>query len=149
VTAAQAGAAVLAATLAVVTVTDLRRRIIPNRILLAAAVAGAGLALLRGPDSLLVALACSVLVSGPMLAAALVRPEGMGMGDVKLAALIGLFLGWQAWPALLIGLALGAVMGVLVSLGTGRPLSRTALPLAPFMAAGSLPVLLATLLPLH
>lgn len=148
-TATQAGAAVLAATLAVVTVTDLRRRIIPNRILLAAAPAGAGLALLQGPGSLLIALACSVLVSGPLLAAALVRPEGMGMGDVKLAALIGLFLGWQAWPALLIGLALGALAGVLVSLGTGRPPSRTALPLAPFMAAGSLPVLLATLLPLQ
>jgi leader peptidase (prepilin peptidase) / N-methyltransferase len=149
VTLTQAGAVILAATLVVVAVTDLRRRIIPNRILLVAAVAGAGLAVLQGPGPLLTAFACSVLVSGPMLAAALVRPEGMGMGDVKLAALIGLFLGWQAWPALLAGLALGALAGGLFSLGTGRPPSRTTLPLAPFMAVGSLPVLLATLLPLQ
>lgn len=143
------GAAVLAVTLAVVTVTDLRRRIIPNRVVLTAGSAGLILAFSEGPASLGVAVFCAALVAGPMLAVALVRPEGMGMGDVKLAALIGLFMGWQAWPALLAGLALGAMAGVLISLGTRTRPSQIALPLAPFLAAGAIPVLLATLKPLQ
>ncbi|MCB0828400.1 MAG: prepilin peptidase [Solirubrobacterales bacterium] len=142
----QAGAAVLAATLAVVSVTDLRRRVIPNRILLAAAAVGLALASRQGPGSLLVAVVCSVLASGPLLVIALIRPAGIGMGDVKLAAVVGLFLGWQAWPALLTGLALATLAGGLASLGSGRPPSQTAVPLAPFVAAGTLPVLLPALL---
>ncbi|MFA9399857.1 MAG: prepilin peptidase [Acidobacteriota bacterium] len=138
------GAVVLGLTLVAVTVTDLRRRVIPNRIVLGAGLFGLALALVEGPRPLAAATASAVLVSAPLLVAALIRPEGMGMGDVKLVALIGLFMGWQAWPAVLIGLGLGGLAGALYSLGTRRPPSQTVLPLAPFLALGTVPAMLSS-----
>ena len=137
-------AVVLGLTLVTVTVTDLRRRVIPNRVILGAGLLGLALALVEGPGPLASAVASAALVSGPLFVAALIRPEGMGMGDVKLVALIGLLMGWQAWPAVLIGLGLGGLAGALYSLGTGRPPSQTVLPLAPFLALGTLPAMLSS-----
>ena len=90
-------------------------------------------------------LLAAAVISSPLFVAALLRPEGMGMGDAKLVAVIGLFLGWQALPALLAGLFLAGLTGVFVSLGRRLPPSRTSLPLAPFLAAGAIPVAVAGL----
>lgn len=133
-------AAVFVMTLVVVSVTDLKRRVIPNRVLLPAAAIGATISALSGIDTLAEDLAAAAVVSAPLFAASLIRPDGMGMGDAKLVAVIGLFLGWQALPALLIGLALAGMTGVLIALGRRIPPSRTSLPLAPFLAVGALPV---------
>jgi leader peptidase (prepilin peptidase)/N-methyltransferase len=84
------------------------------------------------------------LAAAPFLLANLIRPEGMGMGDVKLVAVVGLYLGQQVWIALVIGLALAGLTGVLIALGRRLPPSRTALPLAPFLAAGAGIMLAAT-----
>ncbi|HTU15375.1 MAG TPA: A24 family peptidase [Solirubrobacterales bacterium] len=138
-------AAVLIVTLTVVSVTDMRRRVIPNRVLLLAAAVGVALSALSGPAALAGDLAAAAVVSAPLFAASLLRPEEMGMGDAKLVAVIGLFLGWQALPALLIGLALAGMTGVLIALGRRLPPSRTSIPLAPFLAAGTLPMVLSTL----
>jgi leader peptidase (prepilin peptidase) / N-methyltransferase len=75
---------------------------------------------------------------------ALVHPSGMGFGDVKLAGVIGLLLGWFSWSALVVGafagFFLGAVVGVVVmAVGVGG--RRTALPFGPFMVLGALAAL--------
>jgi leader peptidase (prepilin peptidase)/N-methyltransferase len=73
------------------------------------------------------------------LALALVSPGGMGFGDVKLAGVLGLFLAWLGWPALIVGtfapFLLGGAFAVLLLLrGAGR---RTAVPFGPWMLGGA------------
>lgn len=131
--------AVLLVTLAVASATDLRNRVIPNWLVGLAGLAGLALAAAGGRVG--VALLAAALAAAPFMAAALIRPEGMGMGDVKLAGVLGLYLGQTVWVALAIGLALAGLTGVLISLGRRLPLSRTTLPLAPFMALGAAAVL--------
>lgn len=74
-------------------------------------------------------------------ALAAASPRSMGFGDVKLAGVIGLVLGYLSWPALLVGafagFLLGAVVGIMV-LATGAGDGRTAVPFGPFMVAGAL-----------
>jgi len=130
-------------------VTDFRARRIPNRLTAAAAALGLGLAATSGSAALINALAAASAVAAPLLVVSLIRPEGIGMGDVKLVAVLGLYLGWAAWPALLIALVLAGLTGILLALGSRTPPSQTALPLAPFIAAGSLPVLILALNPLQ
>jgi len=127
-------------TLIAVSVTDVRERRIPNRLLMAAAAAALVFSVREGAATLGTDLLAAFVISLPLFIAALIRPEGMGMGDAKLVAVIGLFLGWQAVPALLVGLLLAGITGVLISLGRRLPPSQTSLPLAPFLAAGALPV---------
>lgn len=71
----------------------------------------------------------------------LVAPRGMGMGDVKLAVLIGMALGWLGWAQVLVGaflaFLLGAVVGVAL-MASGRAGRKTALPFGPFMLLGCL-----------
>ena len=100
-----AGCAVLVA----VTVTDLERRIIPNRIVLPALAVALVVQTLRDPgvEWLLAALAAG----GFFLVLALVYPAGLGMGDVKLAAFLGAWLGRDVLIALVVGSLLGAADG--------------------------------------
>ncbi|MDQ5894997.1 MAG: leader peptidase (prepilin peptidase) / N-methyltransferase [Actinomycetota bacterium] len=128
-------ASILVLTLVVATVTDLRNRVIPNWLVGFGALAGLAAAIVSGRPGQ--ALLAGVLAATPFLAAALIRPEGMGMGDVKLAGVIGIYLGQSVWPALALGLGLAGLTGVLISLGRRQPPSRVALPLAPFLALGA------------
>jgi leader peptidase (prepilin peptidase) / N-methyltransferase len=117
---------------------DLEHRIIPNKLNALGAVLAIvlGVALDAGgePQRLIAAAAAG----GFLLLAAIAHPGGMGMGDVKLAAVIGLFLGSAVAPAILIALLLGVLVGALViardSSGQGR---KTAIPFGPFLAAGA------------
>jgi leader peptidase (prepilin peptidase) / N-methyltransferase len=72
---------------------------------------------------------------------ATIHPEGMGFGDVKLAGVIGLVLGYLSWSALLVGafaaFFLGAVVGI-IAIAVGRAGRKTALPFGPFMVGGAL-----------
>ncbi len=126
---------VLLATLLIASATDLRSRLIPNWLVALAALAGLGAAAAGGGVG--PALLSGLLAAAPFLAAALIRPEGMGMGDVKLAGVIGIYLGSTVWFALAIGLALAGLTGVMISLGRRLPPSQTMLPLAPFLALGT------------
>lgn len=68
-------------------------------------------------------------------------PNGMGFGDVKLAGLLGLVLGYLSWWAVLIGSFAGFLLGALVGVGmmaSGRGNRKTALPFGPFLIAGTL-----------
>jgi leader peptidase (prepilin peptidase)/N-methyltransferase len=117
---------------------DAEHRIIPNRL----TALGAALALLLGlaldpsgePERLIAAAAAG----GALLLAALAYPGGMGMGDVKLAALHGLYLGRDVAPAMLIALLAGALAGALVIARKGAAQGRkTAVPFGPFLALGA------------
>jgi leader peptidase (prepilin peptidase)/N-methyltransferase len=118
---------------------DLEHRIIPNRLTALGAVLALlfGLALDPGgePERLLAAAAAG----GFLLLAALAYPGGMGMGDVKLAAVLGLLLGRTVAPAILIALVSGVLAGVVVIARKGQREGRkTAVPFGPFLALGGL-----------
>ena len=129
--------------LAAVTLTDLERRVIPNAILLVAALIGLAIVVASDPASLPERLAAAAAAGGFLLLAALVYPAGMGMGDVKLAAVMGLFLGRAVAPAMLIALAVGAAFGVFLMLRHGADARKRALPFGPFLALGGVVGLLA------
>ncbi len=139
-------AVVMAAFLAVllaVSFIDVRHRLIPNRIVypafVVALVAVAALDLAgRGPN-LLHALIGLAAFGGGLLVIAIVSPKGMGMGDVKLAGLIGLALGAVSLSR--VGVAAGVAillggLGAIVALAAGRG-RKSALPFGPFLAAGA------------
>jgi leader peptidase (prepilin peptidase) / N-methyltransferase len=122
-----------------ITIIDLELRLIPNRITLPAAVAAivAGVVFDVGfvPEQLLAGAAAG----GFFLLAALAYPRGMGMGDVKLAGMLGLYLGRAVAPAILVGLIAGVVVGAAIIARKGaREGRKTAVPFGPFLALGGL-----------
>jgi leader peptidase (prepilin peptidase) / N-methyltransferase len=133
---------VLLTTLAAVTLTDLEQRLIPNSILIAAAVVGVAIAA-TAPSELGQRAIAAAAAGGFFLLAALAFPRGMGMGDVKLAAVIGLYLGRGAAPAILIALLGGAVAGIAIIAREGAAGRKQAVPFGPFLAFGALVGLLA------
>lgn len=112
---------------------DARERRVPNRIVIPTA---AACALLAGPTTLRESLPALILVGG-MLGLALARPDALGMGDIKHAALVALALGAVATLALVLGLALAAAAGCLIVATRGRHSLAMAIPLAPFFATGA------------
>jgi leader peptidase (prepilin peptidase)/N-methyltransferase len=135
-------AAVFCTVLVVLAAIDLEHRIVPNRIVVPAiALALAGrLVLEPSVEWPLAALGAS----GFLLAAALAYPRGLGMGDVKLAALLGAVLGSSVAVALGIGFTVALVPAVVVALRKGvRTARKTALPLVPFLALGAVIALFA------
>jgi leader peptidase (prepilin peptidase)/N-methyltransferase len=127
---------VLVTALAAVTVIDLEHRIIPNSILLVAGVIGLAIAA-TDPSGLSQRAIGAAAAGGFFLLAALLYPNGMGMGDVKLAALIGFFLGRAVAPALLIALLAGAIVGIAFIAAKGAAGRKQAVPFAPFLALGA------------
>jgi leader peptidase (prepilin peptidase)/N-methyltransferase len=134
---------VFVAMLAAITLTDLEQRIIPNKILIAGAVAGVAVAAATDPSSLPERGIAAAAAGGLLLLIALAYPRGMGMGDVKLAAVMGLYLGSAVSVALAVGVITGALvgMGVMVSRGSGA--RKLAVPFGPFLALGGVVALLA------
>lgn len=131
-------ALVLAATLAAVTLTDLERRIIPNRVLAAAAILGIAITVGSDPGSLPERGISALGAGGVLFAAALAYPKGMGLGDVKLAAVMGLFLGIAVIPAMLMALAAGSLVGVAIIVREGASARKRAIPFGPFLALGGI-----------
>ncbi len=129
--------------LAIITLTDLERRIIPNVVLAPAAIAAVAITLVGDSDLLTQRLLAGAIAGGVLLLVALLYPRGMGMGDVKLAAVMGLFLGRAVGPALLFGFLIGAVYGVVLIARKGAEARKTAVPFGPFLALGGVFGLLA------
>jgi leader peptidase (prepilin peptidase) / N-methyltransferase len=127
---------VFVATLVVVTVTDLERRIIPNKILLASALLGVAIVAVADLSSLPGRAIAAAAAGGLLFAAALAYPRGMGMGDVKLAAVMGLYLGRSVAPALLIAFAAGSLVGLALIARHGAVARKQAIPFGPFLALG-------------
>lgn len=129
--------------LVAVTLTDLEQRIIPNRILLVSAVLGAAIAAFADPGSLPERTIAAVAAGGLLFLAALAYPRGMGLGDVKLAATMGLFLGRNVAPAILIALLAGSLIGLAMIARHGAAARKRAIPFGPFLALGGVAGLLA------
>jgi leader peptidase (prepilin peptidase) / N-methyltransferase len=90
-------------------------------------------------DFLVEALIGAVAAGGFFLIAALLYPRGMGMGDVKLAGVLGLYLGRAVAPAILIALIAGVIVGAAVIARKGAKEGRkTAVPFGPFLALGGI-----------
>ncbi|MCU1634854.1 MAG: prepilin peptidase [Cryobacterium sp.] len=126
-------------------VIDLRRRILPNVIVVPSIGVGAALLILAAAvenrfGDLITAVLGAVVLFALYLGLALLSPKGLGMGDVKLAALIGLYLGFQGWPQLLAGTLAAFVLAALaaaVTLAVKRGGLTTVIPFGPFMLAGA------------
>lgn len=139
------------ASLVAVAVIDLEHYIVPNRIvvwtLLASTPLLAVAALLGGDwDSLRTALLGALGAGAGLLLVNLVSPRGMGMGDVKLAVVLGLFLGWLDLAHVVLGLFLGflvGAMGGLVLIALRLRTRSDHVPFAPFLAAGAAVAVLA------
>jgi len=118
---------------------DLEHRIIPNRITAFGAVLALALGLALDPAGEPGRLIAGGAAGGFLLLAALAYPGGMGMGDVKLAGMMGLFLGAAVAPALLIAMIAGVVVGAIVIARKGAEAGRrTAVPFGPSLALGAL-----------
>ena len=121
--------------------TDLRYRLVPNRIVLpsAAIVLVAHTAIDPSVEWILAALGASTF----LLVAALVHPKGLGMGDVKLALLLGAMLGLDVVVALMIGFLAALVPSVVLLARHGSGARKMAIPLVPFLALGAVVALFA------
>jgi leader peptidase (prepilin peptidase) / N-methyltransferase len=122
--------------LTAITLTDLELRIIPNKILLVASAIGLAIAAATDPGSLPERAIAAAAAGGLLFAAALAYPRGMGMGDVKLAATMGLFLGRNVAPAILVALLAGSLVGLVMIARHGTAARKRAIPFGPFLALG-------------
>jgi leader peptidase (prepilin peptidase) / N-methyltransferase len=124
------------AALVAVSVVDLERRIIPNRIVLpAAAVVLAGQTLLfPSPEWALAAFGAALF----LFLAALAYPAGMGMGDVKLALLLGAMLGRTVPAAMMIAMLAALVPAIVLLIRHGSAARKMGIPFGPFLAFGGI-----------
>jgi leader peptidase (prepilin peptidase) / N-methyltransferase len=128
-------AAFFCAVLVVISATDLAHRIIPNRVVVPAAaiVLVAQTILHPSPEWALAALGAAAF----LLAAAIAYPGGMGMGDVKLALLMGAMLGRAVPVALMLGMFLALVPSLVLLARHGSAARKMGIPFGPFLALGS------------
>jgi leader peptidase (prepilin peptidase) / N-methyltransferase len=130
---------VLVAVLVPITLIDYDRRIIPNKITLPASVSAVVIGLALDPSKVPGQLIAGAAAGGFLLVFALAYPKGMGMGDVKLAAMIGLFLGPAVAVALLAGVLAATLAGAVIMGRVGVAQGRkTAIPFGPFLAFGAI-----------
>jgi leader peptidase (prepilin peptidase) / N-methyltransferase len=134
-------AAFFCAVLVAVTATDLTHRIIPNRIVVPAAalVLVANTALHPSPVWAIAAVAAA----GFLFAAALAYPAGMGMGDVKLALLMGAALGKTVSVAMMSGMLFALLPSMYLLARHGQKARKMGIPFGPFLALGSVLALFA------
>lgn len=124
-------------TLIVVTNTDLDLRVVPNQVLFISFLAGLIAQAVARPDEWPTWTASAAIAFAVLFLVAMAYPKGMGMGDVKLAGVMGLYLGRAVGPALLIAFLLGTLVGLGVMAKKGVAEGRkTAVPFVPFMATG-------------
>jgi leader peptidase (prepilin peptidase) / N-methyltransferase len=134
-------AAFVCLALVAVSATDLEHRIIPNRIVIPAGliVLAANTALHPGPQWAIGAIGAS----GFLFIAALAYPAGMGMGDVKLAFLMGAALGKTVPVALFLGVFAALIPGLVLIARHGRAARKMGIPFGPFLALGAVVALFA------
>ena len=134
-------AAVFCAALVTITATDVEHRIVPNRVVLPAAAVVLALQLAWKPSLQWPAAGFGAALF--LLLAALAYPRGMGMGDVKLALLLGVGVGRAVPIALFVGMIAAVVPSIVLFARHGRAARKIAIPFAPFLALGGLVALFA------
>jgi prepilin signal peptidase PulO-like enzyme (type II secretory pathway) len=126
----------LCTVLSAITLTDLERRTIPNRTVATGAVGAIAITAAVDAASIGARALAALAAGGTLFAVSLARPKGLGMGDVKLVAMIGLYLGPATAPAVLIALGLGAVAGIALIARHGAKARKRAIAFGPFLAVG-------------
>jgi len=136
-----AAAANLCWLLVVLTRTDLEHRLLPDRVVLPGAVLVLALRTIDDPsvEWIVAALVAAFL----LFVVVLVYPQGLGMGDVKLAALLGAGLGYLVGVAMFVGFFLAFVPALALLVRHGREARKLAIPLGPFLALGAVITLFA------
>jgi leader peptidase (prepilin peptidase)/N-methyltransferase len=128
---------VLVAFLVPIALIDFDSQIIPNRLTLPAAVIAIVLGTALDPGGEIERLIAGVAAGLVLGLPALLHPKGMGMGDAKLVAVLGLYLGAAVAPAFFIALIVGMVGGVAIMIRKGAQAGRkTRVPFGPFLALG-------------
>lgn len=143
---------VLAAVSVVLVVVDVAHHRLPNRVLYPGAVASAVLLAVAADVrhdwwDVLRAVEAAGAVYVVFFVLALISPRSLGMGDVRLAALLGAYLGFRSWPLVYLGLLAGFVVAAVIAvvlLAARRATRTTALPFGPALILGTLLVLAAT-----
>jgi leader peptidase (prepilin peptidase) / N-methyltransferase len=134
--------AIFASVLVLLTVIDLDRRLLPDAIVLPTLAVVLALQLAFYPQHalewVLAAVGAALFFFVPML----IYPAGMGMGDVKLAALMGAALGKAVIGAVFAGLVAASAVGLLIILRQGAGARKKSIPFGPFLALGGVVVLL-------
>jgi leader peptidase (prepilin peptidase)/N-methyltransferase len=127
-----------------VALIDLETQTIPNVLMAIGAVVAPLVVLLVAPGDIVEHLIAAAAGGGFFLLAVLAYPRGMGMGDVKLAGVLGLFLGRAVAPAIFLALVSGTLVGALVMARKGVAAGRkTKVPFGPFLALGGVVALFA------
>jgi leader peptidase (prepilin peptidase) / N-methyltransferase len=134
-TAEAALAAAFCALLVALSAIDVEHRIVPNRLVLPSAVVVLALHTLLDPS--VEWIAAALAASGFLFVCVLAYPKGLGMGDVKLALLLGAMLGASVSVALMLGFLFALVPSLYLLLRHGRAARKMAIPLVPFLALGS------------
>src|SRR5215212_1355186 len=117
---------------------DFDHRLLPNKIVYPMAVYGVIATVLVDQGDLVENLAAGAGAFVFLLVAVLAYPRGMGMGDVKLAGAMGLYLGLSVIPALLVAFLSGTVVGVFIIAREGAQGRKKAVPFGVFLALGGI-----------
>ena len=136
-------AAFFCAVLVALSAIDVERRILPDRIVLPSTVVVLVAQVALHPDRTVEWIAAGLGASLFLFAALVAYPKGMGMGDVKLALLLGVMLGWEVAVGLMVGMLAALVLGVVLIARNGMGARKTAIPFGPFLAFGSIVALFA------
>jgi leader peptidase (prepilin peptidase)/N-methyltransferase len=117
---------------------DLDHKLLPNKIVYPLAAYGVIATLLVDRDDLVENLVSGAGAFAFLLAAVIAYPRGMGMGDVKLAGAMGLYLGAAVIPALLVAFLSGSVVGIAILAREGAAARKKAIPFGVFLALGGI-----------
>jgi leader peptidase (prepilin peptidase)/N-methyltransferase len=124
--------------LGVVTLSDLRTRLVPDGPLLLGLTLALGLCAFSAPEQLVERLAAGAGAASFLLAGALIRPDGMGLGDVKLAGVLGIYLGAAVIEAMIVAFVAGSLVGLALIARHGWSARGRTIPFAPCLALGAL-----------
>ncbi|MEA2156942.1 MAG: leader peptidase (prepilin peptidase) / N-methyltransferase [Solirubrobacteraceae bacterium] len=128
---------VLVGFLVPISLADLDRMIIPNRLTLPAALLAVALGTALDPGGEAGRLLAGAVAGAVLAIPSLLRPAGIGMGDAKLLAVLGLFLGEGVAAAFVVAFCAGAVAGIVIMVRRGVAEGRrTPIPFGPFLALG-------------
>ena len=130
---------VLVAFLVPIALIDLDHRIIPNRLTLPAAILAVVLGTALDPGGQVERLIAGAAAGAVLGLPAFISPKGMGMGDAKLVAVLGLYLGASVAPAFFVAFLVGTAVGIGIIARQGMMKGRkTAVPFGPFLALGGI-----------
>jgi leader peptidase (prepilin peptidase) / N-methyltransferase len=129
---------VFCAVLVTITLTDLELRVIPNVVVLFGAAVALVVVAATDASELDERVLAAVIGGGALFLLAIAYPRGMGMGDAKLVAMMGLYLGRALAPAVVVGFLAGALVGLALIARHGGAARKRAVPFGPFLALGGL-----------